>query len=125
MISDVVNYLGVEKTEVTEFHSLGIFNSMATQSRQKLVKFQTSYYIDKILARASMLKNFEPGLNDFPHKVYIAKTLNREQKLLEQKLLKKRRKLTDVQKIDAKSITLRNGTLFVHKKAYELNDSVK
>ena len=48
-----------------------------------LLKIQTSYRVDKILARAPMLKDYEPCLNDIPYKIYISKSLNREQQLLE------------------------------------------
>ena len=60
MMCDVVNYLGIDKSEISGFHRLEKFDAASTRTRQMLVKFKNSYNVEKLLARASMVKNYEP-----------------------------------------------------------------
>ena len=116
LIYDVVNHLGVDKNEISGFHRLGKYDKNSTRSRQMLVKFKNSYNVDKLLARASMLKMYEPEHMDEKYKVYISKSLDKEQQLMDQKLLKKRRELIDKENYHPRDISIRNGVLYLNHK---------
>ena len=85
-----------------------------------LVKFQNSYNVETLLARASMLKNYEREYECEKYKVYLSKSLNREQQLHEKKLLKKRRELVNQENCDPKQINNRKGILYLNRKSVEL-----
>ena len=122
LISEAIGYLGVDHTEISGFHRLGKFNPDNTRPRQTLVKFRNSYIVDKLLARASMLKVYEPEFGNIKYRIYLSKSLNKEEQLLEQKLLRKRRELIDSQTVDPKQIMIRNGTLYVNKKPFTFDE---
>ena len=73
---------------------------------QMLVKFKNSFNVDKSLARASMLNTHEHEYMDEKDKVYISKSLDKEQQLIEQKLLKKRMEMIDPEKCHPRDILI-------------------
>ena len=120
MICEVANYLGIDKIEISGFHRLGKFDAASTLTRQKLVKFKNRYNVKKLLVRASMLKNYDPEYACEKYKVYLSKSLNREQQLHEKKLLKKRRELINQENCGPKQINIRSGILYLIRKPVEL-----
>ena len=120
LIYDVVNHLGVDKNEILGFHRLGKYDKNSTRSRQMLVKFKNSYNVDKLLARASMLKTYEPEYMNEKYKVYISKSLDKEQQLLEQKILKKRREMIGQENHYPRDISIRNGVLCLNHKPVKI-----
>ena len=78
--------------------------------RQLLVKFRNMYTVDKIQARASMLKTYEPRYMGVNYAVFISKSLNKDEQEKEQQLLKRRRELLN-NGSDPKSIKIRKGVL--------------
>ena len=119
---DVVHYLGVGKEDISGFRRLGKYNSQNPRARQTLVKFSNTYTVDKILARAPMLKVFEPTYNDEAYRVFVSKSLNKEEQMKERTLLKKRRELLDTNQHDPKNIHIKNGILYLNNQAVVIDE---
>ena len=79
------------------------------------------YTVDKIQARASMLKTYEPRYMGVNYPVVISKSLNKDEQEKEQQLLKRRRKLLK-NGSDPKSIKIRKGVLFLNNRAETTSD---
>ena len=65
------------------------------------------YIVDKIQARASMLKTYEPRYMGVNYAVFILKSLNKDEQEKERQLLKRRRELLN-NGSDPKSIKIRS-----------------
>ena len=62
MISDTMKFLGANAKEISSFRRLGKFNATNKRPRQILVKFRNVITADRLFARATMLKNYEPNI---------------------------------------------------------------
>ena len=111
-----------EKKDITGFRRLGKFNSQNPRARQILIKFSNTYTVDKILARAPMLKVFEPTYNDEAYRVFVSKSLNKEEQMKERTLLKKRRELLDTSQHDPKKIHIKNLILYLNNQAVVIDE---
>ena len=60
-----------EEKMICEVRRLGKFDAASTRTRQMLVKFKNSNIVEKLLARASMLKNYESEYECEKYKVYL------------------------------------------------------
>ena len=87
----VIENLVLSSVGVSGFRRLGKFDPTRLEPRQKLVKFSDSYTVEKILARSSMLKLYEPSYTNL---LFFNK----------QKLLKKRREILNNDNADPKSV---------------------
>ena len=79
------------------------------------------YTVDKIQARASMLKTYEPRYMGVNYAVFISKSLNKDGQEKEQQLLKRRRELIN-NGSDPKSIKIRKGVFFLNNRAETTSD---
>ena len=115
-----MNHLGVDKKEISGFHRLRKYDKNSTRYTQLLVKFKNNYNVYKLLARASMLKTYEPEYMDEKYKVYISKLLDKEQQLVKRKLSKKRKELIDQENYHPRDISIRNGVLYLNHNPVEV-----
>ena len=59
LINNVSSYLGIEVSEITSVTRLGRCKSESTLPKAILVQLRNEYKVGKLLARASMLQNYE------------------------------------------------------------------
>ena len=77
--------------------------------------------VDKIQARTSRLKTYEPRYMGVNYAVFISKSLHKVEQEKEQQLLKRRRELLN-NGSDPKSINIRKGVLFLNNRAETTSD---
>ena len=118
----VIENLVLSSVGVSGFRLLGKFDPTRLKPRQKLVKFSDSYTAEKMLARSSMLKLNEPKYNGKTYCVFLSKSLNKEEQLKEQKLLKKRREILNNDNVDPKPVQIKYGTLYVKNQVFDLDE---
>ena len=116
LISDTMKFLGANAEQISSFRRLGKFNATNERPRQILVKFRNVITADRIFARATMLKNYEPNIKGTKYSVFVSKSLNKEGQERERNLLKKRRELLENGN-EAKDIKLRNNILYLKNRA--------
>ena len=61
-ISDTMKFLGVNAEEISSLRRLGKINATNKRLRQISAKFQNVITADRLFARATMLKNYEPNI---------------------------------------------------------------
>ena len=122
LLNEVTDFLGVNPAEISSFRRLGRFNAEASRPRTILVKFTHALTVDKILARSAMLKTYEPSFDEQKYLVFVSKSLNKEDQLKEQKVLRKRRQILNSGTVDPKDVKIRNGMLLVNNKPVDLDD---
>ena len=111
----------VNPNEISSFRRLGKLDPNFKKPRQLLVKFRNMYTVDKIQARASMLKTYEPRYMGVNYAVFISKSLTKDEQEKEQQLLKRRRELLN-KGSDPKSIKIQKGVLFLNNRAETKSD---
>ena len=104
----IIENLGLSSVGVSGFRRLGNFDSTRLKPRQILVKFSDSYTVEKVLARSSMLKLYEPTYNRKTYHVFLSKSLTKEEQLKEQKMWK--REILNNDNVDPKSVQIKRGT---------------
>ena len=87
-IEKVLNHLGEETNCIADLKRLGKFDKDKKRPRTILLRLNNTWTARKLLAKAKQLKNFEGAT-----KVFISKSLNKEEQKIENKLLMKRREL--------------------------------
>ena len=103
-ITKVLSHLGESEVEVENIFRAGKFHPEKSRPRSLIVKFRNVWTVRKILAKASLLKNFGSA-------VFISKSLNESERRTERSILKKRRELID-SGVSASSLKIRNLKLY-------------
>ena len=110
MISDTMKFLGANAEKISSFRRPGKFNATNKRPRQILVKFRNVITADRVFARETMLKNYEPKIKRNKYSAFVSKSSNKEDQERERNLLKKRRELLESGN-KAKDIKIRNNIL--------------
>ena len=63
MISNTIKFLGVKAEEISSFRRLGKINATNKRPRQIPAKFRNVIRADRLITRATMMKNYEPNIN--------------------------------------------------------------
>ena len=90
MISDTIKFLGANAEDISSLPRLGKFNATNERPRQFLVKFRNVITADRLFARATMLKNYEPSIKGNKYSVFLPKFLNKDDQEKETKLVKEK-----------------------------------
>ena len=86
MICDTMKFLGANAEEISSFRRFGKFNATNKRPRQILVKFRNVITTDRLFARATMLKNYEPNIKKNKYSFFLSKSLNKEDQERERNL---------------------------------------
>ena len=121
-ILGVIENLGLSSVGVSGFRHLGKFDPTRLKPRQLLVKFSDIYTVEKMLARSSMLKLYEPKYNGKAYRVFLSNSLNKEEQLKEQKLLIKRREILNNDNVDPKSVHIKFGASYLKNQFFDLDE---
>ena len=103
-IKDILSHLGENSVGIENIYRLGKFRAENSRPRTLLVKLNNEWATRKILAKSHLLKNY--GLS-----VFISKSLSSAERLVEQKLLLKRRELIE-SGVQRSQLRIRNNKLF-------------
>ena len=86
MICDTMKFLGANAEEISSFRRFGKFNATNKRPSQILVKFRNVITTDRLFARATMLKNYEPKIKKNKYSFFLSKSLNKEDQERERNL---------------------------------------
>ena len=110
-VEEVFDFLGEEKPDIKNIRRLGKRHTATDRPRTMLLTLSNPWAVRKILSKAPLLKNFKP---EIANKIFISKSLTKDEQLKEKACLQKRWKLITEDGVNRKNISIRNFEVYVN-----------
>ena len=110
-VEEVFDFLGEEKLDIKNIRRPGKTNTATARPRTMLLTLSNPWAVRKILSKAPLLKNFKP---DIANKIFISKSLTKDEQLKEKACLQKRWQLITEDGVNRKNISIRNFEVYVN-----------
>ena len=110
-VEEVFNFLGEEKPDIKNIRRLGKRNTATDRPRTMILTLSNPWAVRKIISKAPLLKNFKP---EIANKIFISKSLTKDEQLKEKACLQKRWKLITEDGVNRKNISIRNFEVYVN-----------